>query len=144
MRVNKKQQGFTILEIMVVLVIIGILAGMIAPNFIGESDKAKVKKAATDIITLEQSLDMYKLNNNVYPTTEQGLDALVNEPTIEPAPRNYPDGGYIKRLPQDPWGNEYQLLSPGEQGKIDIFSVGPDGQADTEDDIGNWNVNEFL
>lgn len=144
MRVNKKQQGFTILEIMVVLVIIGILAGMIAPNFIGESDKAKVKKAATDIITLEQALDMYKLNNNVYPSTEQGLDALVNEPTIEPAPRNYPDGGYIKRLPEDPWGNEYQLLSPGEQGKIDIFSVGPDGQADTEDDIGNWNVNEFL
>lgn len=144
MRVNKKQQGFTILEIMVVLVIIGILAGMIAPNFIGESDKAKVKKAATDIVTLEQALDMYKLNNNVYPSTEQGLDALVNEPTIEPAPRNYPDGGYIRRLPQDPWGNEYQLLSPGEQGKIDIFSVGPDGQADTEDDIGNWNVNEFL
>ena len=144
MRVNKKQQGFTILEIMVVLVIIGILAGMIAPNFIGESDKAKVKKAATDIVTLEQALDMYKLNNNVYPSTEQGLDALVNEPTIEPAPRNYPHGGYIRRLPQDPWGNEYQLLSPGEQGKIDIFSVGPDGQADTEDDIGNWNVNEFL
>ncbi|WP_016957151.1 type II secretion system major pseudopilin GspG [Catenovulum agarivorans] len=144
MRVNKKQQGFTILEIMVVLVIIGILAGMIAPNFIGESDKAKVKKAATDIVTLEQALDMYKLNNNVYPSTEQGLDALVNEPTIEPAPRNYPDGGYIKRLPQDPWGNDYQLLSPGEQGKIDIFSIGPDGQADTEDDIGNWNVNEFL
>ncbi|EWH11233.1 general secretion pathway protein G [Catenovulum agarivorans DS-2] len=144
MRVNKKQQGFTILEIMVVLVIIGILAGMIAPNFIGESDKAKVKKAATDIVTLEQALDMYKLNNNVYPSTEQGLDALVNQPTIDPVPRNFPDGGYIKRLPEDPWGNEYQLLSPGEYGKIDIFSVGPDGQADTEDDIGNWNVNDFL
>ena len=144
MRVNKKQQGFTILEIMVVLVIIGILAGMIAPNFIGESDKAKVKKAATDIVTLEQALDMYKLNNNVYPSTEQGLDALVNQPTLEPVPRNFPEGGYIRRLPEDPWGNEYQLLSPGENGKIDIFTVGPDGQADTEDDIGNWNVNEFL
>ncbi|MER2492400.1 type II secretion system major pseudopilin GspG [Catenovulum sediminis] len=144
MNSKHQQRGFTILEIMVVLVIIGILAGMIAPNFIGESDKAKVKKAATDIVTLEQALDMYKLNNHTYPTTEQGLDALVNEPTIDPAPRNYPDGGYIRRLPEDPWGNEYQLMSPGEYGKIDVFSVGPDGQADTEDDIGNWNVNDFL
>ncbi|WP_017444449.1 type II secretion system major pseudopilin GspG [Gayadomonas joobiniege] len=144
MKAIKQQQGFTILEIMVVLVIIGILAGMIAPNFIGESDKAKVKKAATDIVTLEQALDMYKLNNHVYPSTEQGLSALVEEPTIDPVPKNYPDGGYIRRLPEDPWGNEYQLLSPGENGKIDIFSIGPDGQADTEDDIGNWNVNDFL
>lgn len=144
MKAIKQQQGFTILEIMVVLVIIGILAGMIAPSFIGEADKAKVKKAATDIVTLEQALDMYKLNNHVYPTTEQGLSALVEEPSIDPVPKNYPEDGYIRRLPEDPWGNDYQLMSPGENGKIDIFSTGPDGQADTEDDIGNWNVNDFL
>ncbi|NTS75838.1 type II secretion system major pseudopilin GspG [Catenovulum sp. SM1970] len=144
MKYNKKQLGFTILEIMVVLVIIGILAGMIAPQLIGQSDEAKIKKAAVDITTLENALDMYKLKNHKYPSTEQGLDALVAIPDIEPIPKNYPEGGFIKRLPQDPWDNEYQLVSPGEQGKVDIFSMGPDGEADTEDDIGNWNIDEYL
>jgi len=91
-------------------------------------------------VALENALDMYKLDNNRYPTTEQGLDALVTKPSIDPAPRSYRDGGYIKRLPQDPWGNPYQLLSPGQFGKIDIFSMGLDG---TDDDIGNWNLKDF-
>ncbi|AWB68689.1 type II secretion system protein GspG [Saccharobesus litoralis] len=144
MKQYNKQSGFTILEIMVVLVIIGILAGMIAPQLIGQSDEAKIKKAATDIVTLENAMDMYKLNNHKYPTTDQGLDALVSAPDIEPLPKNYPEGGYIKRLPMDPWDNEYMLLSPGDNGNFDIYSMGPDGEADTEDDIGNWNIDEFL
>jgi general secretion pathway protein G len=86
---------------------------------------------------------MYKLDNNRYPTTEQGLDALVNKPTAAPEPRSYREGGYIKRLPQDPWGNPYQMLSPGQFGKIDIFSMGLDGEAGTDDDIGNWNLKDF-
>jgi general secretion pathway protein G len=86
---------------------------------------------------------MYKLDNSVYPTTDQGLDALVQKPTSSPEPRNYREGGYVKRLPQDPWRNDYLLLSPGENGKLDIFSPGPDGQPGTEDDIGNWNLQDF-
>ncbi len=144
MNSNNKQSGFTILEIMVVLVIIGILAGMIAPQLMGQTDGAKLRKAAVDITTLESAMDMYKLNNHKYPTTEQGLDALATMPDIDPVPKNYPEDGYIKVLPLDPWENEYQLISPGEQGRIDIFSMGPDGEADTEDDIGNWNKAEYL
>ena len=85
---------------------------------------------------------MYKLKNKKYPTTEQGLEALVTETTIDPVPKRFPDGGYISELPEDPWGNPYQLLSPGEMGKIDIFSMGPDGEVGTEDDIGNWDPEE--
>jgi general secretion pathway protein G len=87
---------------------------------------------------------MYKLRNNRYPSTEQGLEALVSAPTIEPIPRNYPEGGYIDRLPEDPWGTPYALISPGELGAIDIFSNGPDGEPGTDDDIGNWNIDEYL
>jgi general secretion pathway protein G len=103
-----------------------------------------LKKAAVDIQQLESALEMYKLRNNVFPTSEQGLDALVTIPTIDPIPRNYQEGGFIKRLPEDPWGNPYQLISPGEVGVIDIFSNGPDGEAGTDDDIGNWNLNDYL
>ena len=85
---------------------------------------------------------MYKLDNTRYPTTDQGLNALITKPDSEPAPRNYKEGGYIKRLPSDPWQGEYQLLSPGEHGTIDVFSMGPDGQAGTDDDIGNWNLDK--
>ncbi|MDU0353225.1 type II secretion system major pseudopilin GspG [Paraglaciecola aquimarina] len=137
-------KGFTLIEVMVVLLIIGIMAGIIAPQILGSQEGAQLKKAAVDIQQLESALEMYKLRNNVFPTTEQTLDALVNAPTIDPIPRNFPDGGFIKRLPQDPWGNDYQLLSPGELGAIDIFSNGPDLEAGTEDDIGNWNLNEYL
>ncbi|MEL0629135.1 type II secretion system major pseudopilin GspG [Psychromonas aquatilis] len=136
------QKGFTLLEIMVVIVILGVLASMVVPNLIGNKDKADIQKVKSDIVALENALDMYKLDNSVYPTTDQGLEALETEPTVSPVPRNYRDDGYIKRLPQDPWGNDYVLNSPGEHGKIDILSVGLDAEEGTDDDIGNWNLND--
>jgi general secretion pathway protein G len=138
------QRGFTLIEVMVVLLIIGIMASMIAPQILGSQEEAQLKKAAVDIQSLESALEMYKLRNNTFPTSEQGLDALVTAPTIDPIPRNYQEGGFIRRLPNDPWGNPYQLISPGELSMIDIFTNGPDGEAGTDDDIGNWNINEYL
>ncbi|WP_316677231.1 type II secretion system major pseudopilin GspG [uncultured Tolumonas sp.] len=139
---RRQQRGFTLLEIMVVIVILGILASLIVPNLMGNKDQADHQKAVSDIVALENALDMYKLDNSRYPTTDQGLNALITKPDSEPAPRNYKEGGYIKRLPSDPWQGEYQLLSPGEHGTIDVFSMGPDGQAGTDDDIGNWNLDK--
>ncbi|HCR3982459.1 TPA: type II secretion system major pseudopilin GspG [Kluyvera ascorbata] len=135
-----RQRGFTLLEIMVVIVILGILASLVVPNLMGNKEKADRQKAVSDIVALESALDMYKLDNNQYPTTEQGMAALVKKPTAAPVPRQYPDEGYIRRLPADPWGGQYQLLNPGRHMKLDIFSRGPDGEAETEDDIGNWNL----
>jgi len=137
---NKKQTGFTLLEIMVVIVILGVLASMVVPNLMGNKDKADRQKVISDVIALENALDMYRLDNNRYPTTDQGLEALQSKPSGDPEPRNYPEDGYIKRLPEDPWGNPYVLVSPGERGRIDVFSVGPDGEEGTDDDIGNWNL----
>ncbi len=137
---NNKQKGFTLLEIMVVIVILGVLAAMVVPNLMGNKDKADRQKVVSDVIALENALDMYKLDNSNYPSTDQGLEALVSEPSGSPEPRNYREDGYIKRLPQDPWGNDYVLNSPGEHGKIDILSVGLDGEEGTDDDIGNWNL----
>ncbi|MFC6438637.1 type II secretion system major pseudopilin GspG [Bowmanella sp. JS7-9] len=139
-----KQSGFSLLEVMVVIVIIALFTAMIAPNIIGEQEDAQLKKAAIDIRTLESALQRYKLKIGSYPTTEQGLDALVSAPTIDPIPRNYPEDGFIGSLMMDPWGNPYQLLSPGEMGRIDIYTNGPDGEAGTEDDIGNWNADKYL
>lgn len=139
---RKQQRGFTLLEIMVVIVILGILASLVVPNLMGNKEQADHQKAVSDIVALENALDMFKLDNSRYPTTDQGLNALLVKPDSDPVPRNYKDGGYIKRLPADPWQNEYQLLSPGEHGKIDVFSMGPDGQAGTEDDIGNWTLDK--
>jgi len=138
-----KHSGFTLLEVMVVLVIIGIIASMVVPNLMGSQDTAKEQKAVIDIGSLETALGMYRSQNYDYPTTEQGLEALVEQTEIEPIPRRFPEGGYIRRLPQDPWGNDYQLLNPGEHGKMDIFSMGPDGEAGTDDDIGNWNLGDY-
>jgi general secretion pathway protein G len=139
----KKSQGFSLLELMVVIVIIGILASMIVPNIMGSQERANVQKAVSDITALEGSLSLYKMDNYDYPTTEQGLEALVEQTDIEPEPRRFPEGGYIKRLPQDPWGNDYVLLNPGEQGRFDVFSAGPDREPGTEDDIGNWNLGDY-
>ncbi len=139
---TQRQRGFTLLEIMVVIVILGILASLVVPNLMGNKEQADRQKAVSDIVALENALDMYKLDNSRYPTTEQGLEALVSKPQGDPAPRNYKEDGYIKRLPQDPWGNNYQLMSPGEHGKIDVFSLGLDGEAGTDDDIGNWNMDQ--
>lgn len=134
----QRQRGFTLLEIMVVIVILGILASLTIPSLMSNKDRADRQKAVSDIVALENALDMYRLDNGRYPTTEQGLTALVKKPELAPLPRDYRSDGYIRRLPDDPWGNPYQLVSPGRHGKLDIFSAGPDGLADTEDDIGNW------
>lgn len=139
-----KSKGFSLIEVMVVILIIGIMTAIVAPNILGNQEEAQLKKAAVDIQQLEGALEMYKLRNNTFPTTEQGLESLVTAPTIDPVPRNFPVGGFIKRLPDDPWGNPYGLISPGELGIVDIFSNGPDGEPGTDDDIGNWNINEFL
>ncbi len=136
----KRNHGFSLIEVMVVIAILGLLASLILPNVLGSAEQANRQKARTDIVALENALAQYRLDNGTFPTTEQGLDALINEPTIEPRPRNYRRGGYIQRLPLDPWGNEYLLLSPGEFGDFDVFSAGPDGQTGTDDDIGNWNI----
>ncbi|MGF6190046.1 type II secretion system major pseudopilin GspG [Serratia sp. 2723] len=132
-----QQRGFTLLEIMVVIVILGLLASFIVPNLMGNKDKADRQKAVSDIVALENALDMYRLDNGRYPNNQQGLAALVDKPTTPPTPRNYPEEGYLRRLPQDPWGNDYQLRNPGKMSKIEIVSAGQDGEFDTEDDISN-------
>lgn len=144
MKTNKKAQGFTLLELMVVIVILGVLASLVVPNLLGNKDKADLQKAITDVRALETALSFYKLDNYSFPTTEQGLEALVTETDIEPLPRRFQEDGYLPRLPNDPWGTEYILLNPGENGKIDIFSAGPDREVGTEDDIGNWNLQDLL
>ncbi|MDX3772722.1 type II secretion system major pseudopilin GspG [Chromatiaceae bacterium AAb-1] len=137
----QRQKGFTLLEVMVVIVILGIIASMVVPNLIGNQEAAARQKVVVDIQQLESALDMYRLRNGFYPTTEQGLQALVTAPSSQPVPRSFPEGGFIRRLPQDPWGEDYILVSPGQLGRIDVFSKGPDRVAGTDDDIGNWNLN---
>jgi len=143
MKALRRQGGFSLLEVMVVIVIIGILASMVVPNLLGNKEKADIQKAVSDVLALENALDMYKLDNGRYPSTEQGLDALVSQPQLDPMPRSYREGGYIKRLPKDPWGSDYLMLSPGERGRIDVFSAGPDTIVGNDDDIGNWNVQDY-
>ena len=138
----RKQSGFSLLEVMVVLVIIGMIMSIVAPNIMGQQEEAALDKARLDIQQIEDALSMYKLRNKTYPTTEQGLEALVTKTSIEPIPKRFPEDGFIKSLPEDPWGNPYQLIYPGEIGKIDVFSMGPDGEVGTEDDIGNWDEEE--
>lgn len=138
----KTQRGFTLMELMVVIVILGVLASLVVPNLMGNKDRADRQKAVSDIVALENALDMYKLDNHRYPTTDQGLDALVVAPTLSPLAENYNPEGYIRRLPADPWGNEYVLISPGEHGAIDISSTGPDGEIGTADDINNWDYDK--
>lgn len=142
-RSRRPQQGFTLLEVIIVVVIIGLLATMVVQNLSGRVEEAKVTKAKADIQALESALNLYKLDNFRHPTTEQGLRALVERPTLPPEARNWKDGGYVSRLPQDPWNNPYQYLSPGEHGAFDVFSLGADGKAggDGENaDIGNWDA----
>jgi general secretion pathway protein G len=136
-------RGFTLIEIMVVVVIMGILAALIVPKLMGRTDDARIIAAKQDIATVMQALKLYKLDNQRYPTTEQGLQALVVKPTTGPAADGWKTGGYIDKLPKDPWGNPYQYLSPGIKGEIDVFSYGADGQpggAGNDADIGSWNL----
>lgn len=133
-----KQAGFTLIEVMVVVVILGILAAILVPKVMDRPDQARKIKAKQDIRALEAALNLYKLDNFVYPTTDQGLEALVEKPS-SPEPPNWKEGGYVDRLPKDPWNQDYLYLSPGENGSIDIFSTGADQQP-SDDDIGNWEL----
>ena len=134
-----RQRGFTLIEIMVVVVIIGILVAAVAPKILSRPEQARIAKAKLDITSLENAFEMYKADNYQYPSTDQGVEALVTKPAGSPQPRNYNRGGYIKKLPKDPWGKEYVYLNPGIHGEIDIYSFGPDQQP-SDDDIGNWNI----
>jgi general secretion pathway protein G len=138
-----RRSGFTLIEVMVVVAILAILAALIVPRVISRPDEAKVIAARHDIGAISQALKLYRLDNGRYPTTEQGLAALVAKPTIAPLPGSWKAGGYLERLPKDPWGNAYQYLSPGLRGEIDIFSFGADGAAGGEGfdaDIGSWSL----
>ncbi|HSH30267.1 MAG TPA: type II secretion system major pseudopilin GspG [Thiohalobacter sp.] len=136
---QRKQRGFTLIEIMVVVVILGILAAVVVPRIMSRPDEARIVKARADIQALESALNLYRLDNYTYPTTDQGLEALVEKPT-SPEPPRWKEGGYLDRMPRDPWQRPYQYLSPGQHGEIDIFSLGPDGRPNTDDDIGNWDL----
>jgi general secretion pathway protein G len=134
-----RQVGFTLIELMVVLVIIGVLAALIVPNVLDRADDARGTAAKTDVANLMQALRMYKLDNQRFPTSEQGLQALVSKPTTNPVPNNWKS--YVEKLPNDPWGRPYQYLNPGVKGEIDVMSFGADGQPGGEGkdaDIGSW------
>ena len=138
-----RARGFTLIEIIVVVSIIAILAALIGPQVLGRVDEARVTKAKTDIRSLETALDLYKMDNFKYPTTDQGLEALVTKPD-DPSVRNWKMGGYVRKLSKDPWGADDQYISPGTRGgAYDLYSLGADGQAGgegTDADIGNWNL----
>lgn len=126
---------------MIVIVILGVLAALIVPKVIGRPDEARVVAAKQDVSSLMQALKLYRLDNHRYPTTDQSLDALVTKPTIAPIPPNWKSGGYLERLPKDPWGNNYLYLNPGVHGEIDVYSLGADAAAGgegTDADIGSW------
>jgi general secretion pathway protein G len=135
---KRRNTGFTLIEVMVVVVILGILAAIVVPRIMDRPDEARITKARQDIRALEAALNLYRLDNYTYPTTDQGLEALTQKPVPEP-PR-WKEGGYVDRLPMDPWQRPYQYLSPGSRGALDIYSMGPDGQPGTDDDIGNWTL----
>ncbi len=137
----KRRSGFTLVEVLVVVVIIGMLAALVAPKVVGRGEEAKRTAAQVQIKEIEQSLDIYKLDSGMYPTTEQGLEALVTKPTTSPEPRRWKDGGYLKKIPVDPWGKEYVYRQPGDHGDFDLFSCGADGEEGGEGDgkdITNW------
>ncbi len=139
------QRGFTLIEVMVVVVILGILAAVVVPKVMGRPDQARITKVENDIRAMESALNMYRLDNFNYPTNEQGLRALVERPSGDAA-RNWRSGGYIERLQRDPWGNDYQYLRPGRDGReFDLYSLGADGRpggTEANADIGNWNLEQ--
>ena len=138
-------RGFTLIEIMVVITILGILAALIVPRVVGRTDDARIAAAKQDIASVMQALKLYRLDNGRYPTTEQGLQALISKPAAEPVPMNWKQGGYLERssVPKDPWGHPYQYLSPGLRAEVDVFSLGGDGQpggTGIDTDIGSWDL----
>lgn len=134
-----KNKGFTLIEVMVVVVILSILAAIVVPKIMDRPEQARITKAKSDIRALEAALNLYRLDNMLYPSTDQGIEALVSQPSGSPEPKNWKQGGYLDRLPVDPWGNPYLYLYPGAHGEIDIYSTGLDLQSG-EDDLGNWNL----
>lgn len=142
----RRHQGFSLVEILVVLVILGLLVSVVAPTVLNRADDARVQKVYADFANIETALKLYRLDNFVYPTTEQGLEALVEATTLDPEPRNFKQGGYLERLPIDPWGRPYLYLSPGERGEFDLYSLGADGLSGGESqnaDLGNWDGDEL-
>jgi general secretion pathway protein G len=143
MRKKIDDRGFTLIELMVVIVILGILAGLIIPRIMGRPDEARRAKARIQIESLETALKLYKLDNGSYPTTEQGLQSLVEQPSVAPAAKNWRQGGYLEKnkVPKDPWGNDFVYISPGTHGEFDLSSLGADGEPGGEGknkDINSW------
>lgn len=139
----RQSAGFTLIEVMVVVAILGILAALVVPRIMDRPDEARIVKARNDIRVLSNQLNLYRLDNYVYPSTDQGLEALVNRPGGRPEAPNWKNGGYLDRLPSDPWGRPYQYLQPGQHGEFDLYSLGADGRPGGEGsdaDIGNWNL----
>lgn len=139
----RKQRGFTLIEIMVVMVILGLLVAVVAPNILGRGEEARIGVAKTQLRNVNNALDLYKLDNFNYPSTEQGLDALVNEPSGSPAAKNWNKDGYLPNVPVDPWGNEYQYVSPGSEGPFDLYSFGPDGKEGGSDEGADISINDL-
>lgn len=138
-RRSRYQRGFTLIELMVVIAILGILAALVVPKIMSRPDEARRIAALQDIKTFSQALKLYRLDNIRYPTQEQGLRALVEKPSLDPVPSNWKEDGYLERLPNDPWGNPYQYLNPGVHGEVDIFSYGTGGPSDHDGtEIGSW------
>jgi general secretion pathway protein G len=138
-----RQAGFSLIEILVVLVILGLLISIVAPNVLGRADEARVQKVFADFSAIQTALRMYRLDNYDYPSSEQGLQALVERPSLAPVPRNWKNDGYLESLPVDPWGNSYLYLSPGQNGAYDIFTLGADGVRGGDGqnaDLGNWQA----
>jgi len=137
------RSGFTLIEIMVVIIILGILVGLIVPRFMEKPEKARIVKAQMQIESISAALKEYKLDSGDYPTTEQGLEALVEKPSIGKIPRKYPEKGYLAKIPKDPWGNDYVYISPGEHGDFDLISYGADGEEGSEGkdaDVQSWEI----
>lgn len=138
----RRQGGFSLIEIMVVVIIIGLLASIVAPAVLNRADDARIQKVQADFKNIQTALKLYRIDNYVYPSSEQGLEALVQKPTTAPEPRNWKQGGYLDDLPQDPWGNDYKYLSPGESREYDIYTLGADGVTGGEGqnaDISVWD-----
>ena len=142
---RRNNAGFSLVEILVVLVIMGLLISVVAPTVLNRADEARIQKAQADFKAIETALKIYRLDNFVYPTTEQGLEALVEASSLDPEPRNFKEGGYLEELPIDPWGQPYLYLSPGEHKNVDIYSLGADGLSGGDGqnaDVGNWKAED--
>lgn len=135
----KRSAGFTLIEVMVVVVILGILGAIIVPKIMSRPEQARRVKVKQDLLAIQSALDLYKLDNSMYPTTDQGLQALVSKPSAPPVPRNWKSDGYLQEIPMDPWGEAYQYIN--DDSKLRIFSYGPKGR-DGNSQLGNWNINE--